>query len=180
MILSHQTIHALGAQMIRPFTAGKTVVNGRSAGLSSASYDMTIAHDLVLGVNPAYILQAHIIRFGFKKAKMLRRLLTKNMAHTALAHTAEDLYMPPDLAAQVVDKSTHARMFCSAFNTYVDPGFCGNLTLELVNLGPEPIVLRKGDPIIQLIFTRLDYPTVMPYSGKYQHQTKNAHGPRME
>jgi dCTP deaminase len=98
----------------------------------------------------------------------------------ALAHTEEDLLIPTDVSAQVCDKSSYARVFCSAFNTFIDPGFKGNLTLELVNHGDKPVIIRKGDPIVQVLFTRLDQPTDRPYSGKYQHQTKAAHGARFE
>ena len=54
--LSCQSIRALCEgenPMIHPFAPEKTVVNGKSYGLSHASYDCRIAHDLVLGVHPS-------------------------------------------------------------------------------------------------------------------------------
>lgn len=151
-ILSSQSIRRLGyLGMITPFTDEKVVVNGTSYGLSAASYDVRIAHDLTLAPGQA-----------------------------SLAHTIEDFHMPRNVCAFVVDKSTYARRFMSAMNTLIDPGFIGNLTLELVNHGPERIVIKSGDPICQIVFHFLDEPTERPYVGKYQHQTKEAHGPRFE
>ena len=185
MRLSAQAIrfYAVRHNMITPFNDTKVVVNGKSAGLSSASYDMTIGHDITLGVNPGYILRDHILDgYGIDgdDSIRLRTLLRKNPPFTALAHTNEDLLMPHDVDATVKDKSSYARVFCSAFNTYIDPGFHGNLTLELVNHGPDPVVIRAGDPIVQLLFNRLDHPTDRPYGGKYQHQTKASHPARHE
>lgn len=182
MTLSAQSIAEYAAilRMIEPFFPDKIVVNGKSAGLSCASYDMTIGHDLVIGIHPAFIIQQHILDHGFSNEHSLRTALSMNPSHTALAHTEEDLRIPTDVSAQVCDKSSYARIFCSAFNTFIDPGFKGNLTLELVNHGDKPVLLKKGDPIVQVLFTLLDKPTDRPYAGKYQHQTKAAHAARFE
>jgi len=179
MILSKQSIakRAFEQKMIEPFFPDKIVVRGRSAGLSSASYDMTIGHDLTLGVNPAFVLETHVMlgeTLDGDGLQTLRRRLAANPSYKALAFTQEDLKMPDDVSAQVADKSSHARLFCSAFNTFIDPGFHGNLTLELVNLSDQEIHFKKGDPIVQLIFSQLDEPTCSPYRGKYQHQRKVA------
>lgn len=151
-ILSAQSIRRLcEAGMIEPFTPEKVIVNGKSYGLSSCSYDVRIAHDLTLYPQ-----------------------------EPALAHTIEDFKMPSNVAGFVVDKSTYARLFMSAMNTLIDPGFRGNLTLELVNHSEDRIFLKAGDPICQIVFQFLDEPTDRPYAGKYQHQTKASHGPRFE
>lgn len=152
-ILSAQTIKALCLDygMIDPFVDHKVVYNGTSYGLSSASYDVRIAHDLALYPGDC-----------------------------ALAHTVEDLRIPNDVCCMVVDKSTYARRFTSAMNTFVDPGFKGNLTLELVNHSNEVVRIKEGSPICQLVFFRLDQPTDRPYDGKYQNQSKAAHPPRYE
>ena len=151
--LSSQSIIRLCKErgMITPFVEEKCVINGVSYGLSAASYDVRIAHKLtMMGGEPA------------------------------LAHTIEDFNIPDNVVAYVVDKSTYARRFVSALNTLIDPGFCGNLTLELVNIGRSPIDIKAGDPIVQIAFHWLDVPTDRPYRGKYQNQTKAAHAARYE
>lgn len=152
--LSAQSIRRLCVNpphMISPFVDGKEVLNGKSYGLSAASYDVRIAHALSLLPGEA-----------------------------ALAHTVEDFNMPDNVVGYVVDKSTYARRFVTAFNTLLDPGWTGNLTLELVNLGPSVVDIAAGDPIVQIAFHWLDEATDLPYVGKYQNQTPAAHGPRHE
>ena len=154
-ILSRQSIRRLcvGVErpMITPFVPERVVVNGKSYGLSAASYDARIAHDLTL-----------------------------EPRQSALAYTVEDFDMPDNVVGFVCDKSTYARLFVTAFNTLFDPGFRGNATLELVNLGERTVEIKAGDPICQFVFHWLDEATEAPYAGKYQFQTKAAHGPRFE
>lgn len=164
MILSAQSIRARcegETPMISPFSAEKRVINGKSAGLSACSYDVCIAHDLTL--YPRCVLSD-----------------PRTRPFAALAHTLEDFHMPADVAGFVVDKSSYARVFVTAFNTLLDPGFFGNLTLELVNLGTDPVIYRAGDPVCQIVFQQLDQPTDKPYASKYQGQTKAAHPARHE
>lgn len=142
-VLSAQSIRNLcfGTRpLITPFTE-RGVVNGKSYGLSGATYDCRIGQDLELAPG-----------------------------QTALASTIEAFYMPHDVCGLVLDKSSYARVFLGAFNTFIDPGFRGGLTLELVNLGTETVTIKQGDPICQIRFDWLDEPTDRPYVGKYQNQ----------
>jgi dCTP deaminase len=162
--------------MIAPFLAQKTIINGKSAGLSSASYDLRIAHDLVLEPSPGYLLltaleHVSVARPDAALALLKRHHEAKSYASAfAIAHTIENFALPLNVSAQVCDKSTYARMGVSCFNTFFDPGFIGNATLEIVNLSSKTIVIRSGDPICQLIFNWLDEPTDWAYAGKYQFQ----------
>lgn len=165
------------APMISPFSQDRVVIRGRSAGLSSASYDVRIASDLTLGPQPQFtIARALTCRVpGEPAAHTLDRLWHdlrewSDKPPMALAHTLESFAMPINVVGYVVDKSSHARLFVSAFNTLLDPGWRGNLTLELVNLSDQPIVLHSGDPICQIAFHFLDRETDRPYQGKYQDQ----------
>jgi dCTP deaminase len=176
--------------MIVGFSAEKRVINGKSAGLSACSYDVCIDHDLVLGPHPGFMLAEHVLKYGFDTAEEWR--IQKRLHNTpkpfSLAWTVEDFIMPDDVAAFVIDKSSYARVFVSAFNTLMDPGFSGpreeggkaNLTLELVNLGDEFVEYRAGDPVCQLAFHLLDQPTDRPYRGKYFGQGKGANPARHE
>ncbi len=57
------------------------------------------------------------------------------------------------LAARIEGKSSRARFGILIHFTAptVHPGFCGTLTLEIINLGPASILLRPGMAIAQLI-----------------------------
>jgi dCTP deaminase len=55
---------------------------------------------------------------------------------------------------------------------WVDPGFEGEITLELYNANRLPIRLEKGRRICQLVFAQMDDIALNPYQGKYQGQRK--------
>ncbi len=150
MILSAQTIRKLCLEknMIEPFIE-RQVINGRSAGLSACSYDVRIAQNITL---------QSVCDYGFHDGS------------SQLASTIEKFNIPDNVCGFVVDKSSFARLFMTAFNTLLDPGWRGTLTLELVNLGTKPIVLKAGEPICQIVFHYLDEHTCLPYQGKYQDQ----------
>lgn len=69
----------------------------------------------------------------------------------------------------VKDKSTYARKFVSVFNTVIEPGWRGWLTVEVVNHGAERVQIPAGAPICQVVFERTDR-ACTPYAGKYQDQ----------
>jgi dCTP deaminase len=87
-----------------------------------------------------------------------------------LASTMERFNIPNDVLAQVCDKSTWARRGVAVQNTIIEPGWRGYLTIELTNNSGMPIEIQAGDPIAQIIFFRLEAPTTLSYSGKYQDQ----------
>lgn len=55
-------------------------------------------------------------------------------------------------------------------NTVIEPGWRGFLTIELAHHGGEVLRIEAGTPIAQILFHRLESPTIRPYSGKYQDQ----------
>jgi dCTP deaminase len=132
--------HALRViRPVEPFVE-RTVHNGMSYGVSYAGYDVRISQDTFLPPG------------GF-----------------ALASTIERFDTPNDVVAFVHDKSTWARRGISLFNTVIEPGWRGFLTLEITNVSGLPVDIRAGDPIAQIIYQRLDN-GVRGYTGKYQDQ----------
>jgi dCTP deaminase len=83
--------------------------------------------------------------------------------------TIEYIRMPNDCAGVVYLKSSLARQGLDhALAGFVDPGFCGQLTLELH--AHCPIVLTHGQRVIQLVLNRLEDRPENVYAGKYQDQ----------
>lgn len=82
-----------------------------------------------------------------------------------LATTVETVRIPTDLVAQVNGKSSLARQGLIVHTTagFIDPGFKGQITLELKNVGMAPIPLEAGMPICQLVFFQLSSPAERPY-----------------
>lgn len=71
----------------------------------------------------------------------------------ALASVYEFLKLPLDLCADVVGRSSWARVgLIIAMATFVHPGYAGCLTLELQNLGEVPLRLQPGLRVAQIIF----------------------------
>lgn len=88
-----------------------------------------------------------------------------------LATTMEYFELPDNLTAFVEGRSSLGRMGLFIQNAgWVDPGFKGEITLELFNANRCAIELRAGRRVGQLVFAQLDDTALNPYRGKYQGQ----------
>lgn len=96
-----------------------------------------------------------------------------------LATTMEYIKLPDNLTAFVEGRSSIGRIGLFIQNAgWVDPGFEGEITLELYNANRLPIKLTTGRRVCQLVFAELDQKALNPYNGKYQKQ-KSATGSRV-
>ncbi|MFB6189764.1 MAG: dCTP deaminase [Halapricum sp.] len=93
-----------------------------------------------------------------------------------LGTTRERVEVPADLIAHVQGRSSLGRLAVVIHATagIVDPGYKGQITLELSNLGTAPVALTPGMRISQLLLTELKSPADRPYGeergSKYQDQ----------
>ncbi|WP_439025451.1 dCTP deaminase [Haloarchaeobius sp. DT45] len=93
-----------------------------------------------------------------------------------LGTTKERVEIPADLIAHVEGRSSLGRLAVVVHATagLCDPGYRGQITLELSNLGRAPVALNPGMRISQLTFTELKTPAERPYGSergsKYQDQ----------
>lgn len=96
-----------------------------------------------------------------------------------LATTMEYFELPDDLTAFVEGRSSLGRMGLFIQNAgWVDPGFHGEITLELYNANRCAIELKAGRRVGQLVFAEMDDAALTPYQGKYQGQ-RGATGSRV-
>lgn len=96
-----------------------------------------------------------------------------------LATTMEFFDLPNNLTAFVEGRSSLGRMGLFIQNAgWVDPGFKGEITLELYNANRCAIELKAGRRVGQLVFAQMDDTALNPYRGKYQGQ-KGATGSRV-
>lgn len=96
-----------------------------------------------------------------------------------LATTMEYFELPDNLTAFVEGRSSLGRMGLFIQNAgWVDPGFKGEITLELYNANKCAIELKAGRRVGQLVFAEMDESALNPYNGKYQGQ-KGATGSRV-
>ena len=85
-----------------------------------------------------------------------------------LGSTLEHVGVPNDLVARLEGKSSLGRVGLLIHSTagYVDPGWRGNLTLELSNVSNLPITLYHRMKIGQISFLRLTTPADNTYGAK--------------
>lgn len=96
-----------------------------------------------------------------------------------LATTMEYFALPNNLTAFVEGRSSLGRMGLFIQNAgWVDPGFKGEITLELFNANRCAIELKVGHRVGQLVFAEMDQNALNPYNGKYQGQ-RGATGSRV-
>jgi dCTP deaminase len=96
-----------------------------------------------------------------------------------LGQTLEWVELPDDVVARLEGRSSLGRIGLLIHSTagYVDPGWKGNLTLELSNVANLPIALYSGMKIGQISFVRMSSPVERPYGSpelgsKYQGQSE--------
>jgi len=131
--------------------------HGVSYGLGEAGYDIRLKQEI-------------IFKPGFKhKSGCVHSLNGRaNEGRFVIGSTIEHFQMPSTLTGVVHDKSTWARYGLSVFNTVIEPGWHGYLTLELVYHGQKELIIPAGAGIAQVIFHRVVCPA--EYNGKYQNQ----------
>lgn len=85
-----------------------------------------------------------------------------------LGTTVEKVKIPTDLVARLEGKSSLGRIGLVIHSTagYVDPGFEGQLTLEISNLANLPIALYQGMKICQISFIQMTSKAEVPYGHK--------------
>lgn len=163
--------------------------------------DWQIVHDVkagIIGIDPYYdkfvqpaSYDVHLSRWfrAFKESRTIDIALEGE--HTALferecidivpgefllGSTMERVSLPGTTRASLEGKSSVGRLGVAVHVTagFVDPGFAGHITLEIVNFNRCPVRLYAGMPIAQLSFQRMDAAVGKPYGqvagSKYQYQ----------
>lgn len=154
MIINGKTL--LMVAPIRNMVGQKHRENGVSWGLSEAGYDIRIKQDIIF--HPENAVEKAGVWVDGKYA----------MGRFVIASTMEEFLMPTDMVGVVHDKSTWARRGLSVFNTVIEPGWNGFLTLELVYHGRQVLTIPAGTGIAQVVFhSTTDRAS---YDGKYQFQ----------
>lgn len=84
-----------------------------------------------------------------------------------LAHTMEYIEMPDDVIGLVGIRSSFARLGLAVPFTIVDPGFQGELTIEIVGSTAD-VLVPVGEPFVHLVLARVE--GAVPYEGVYKGQ----------
>lgn len=92
----------------------------------------------------------------------------------ALAETVESFFIPRDVLAVCLGKSTYARCGIIVNVTPLEPEWIGRVTVEISNTTPYPVKIHSGEGIMQVLFLQGVKPCKVSYAdkgGKYQDQT---------
>jgi dCTP deaminase len=138
MIVNGKTLYC--RKPLDPILDSKVKSYGVTRGLGEAGYDIAVAQDICLHPFKRFTLASSVERFD----------------------------MPDDLVGIVHDKSTHARRGLSVFNTVIESGWSGFLTLELVYFGWRVLRVPAGSGIAQVVFHQVTDP--IRYVGRYNNQ----------
>lgn len=85
-----------------------------------------------------------------------------------LAATLETVKLGLKIVAFLHIRSSLAREGIVGSFAVVDPGFRGQLTLNLHNTGKNEITISEREPVIQIVFHKLGKPVGRGYAGLYQ------------
>lgn len=169
MILVDSTIE----QLIRD---GSIVVDPLIKAVDGASVDLHLAPSLLMykrGLLDTHeqMTEQKYVRINFSEDGYY----DFNPGEFFLGATLESIKLPTNVAGLLFGRSSMARIGVSIhFAGFFDPGFNGTATLEIQNIGNNPVRLYAGQSICQMVFIKTDKDANIPYflkpSAKYNKQ----------
>lgn len=128
-------------------------------------------------VTPTYVNIDPTDPLTFKTVGVALGSYVLKPGHMVLANLLEYIELPADISATLKGKSSLARLGLdnSSYGAWLDPGWGGDLVIELANHGNHPIVLKSGMKIGQLIFYK-HVPAQVPYNLKLNSKYMNQSG----
>lgn len=160
MILNDSNIKKLivGKELITPYTL---------ESIQPASYDLHLDNNLLVPISQGTVKRDQEEKYE----KVSKEGFVLPSGVMVLATTTEWVNIPDDIYAKVEGISSVGRLGLIIHAAgVIDPGFRGNITLELMNVSGRPIDLSDFDRIAQIIFAEMKEPANQPYEGKYQDQ----------
>ena len=172
MILNDREITRLaGEGMITPFAEGVARPGVISYGVTSFGYDMRVADEWAQ-------LDCDKMHDPKNLATYEANLWTADIwiidpGMFVLCRSVETFTIPEDVVGIVVGKSTYARCGLIVNCTPMEPGWTGQLTIELHNASRHAIKVYANEGIAQVMFFRGERPAVTyaDKRGKYQGQS---------
>lgn len=159
MIVNGQML--LKAAPIKNMLVGKQRQHGVTYGLGEAGYDIRIKQSIKFFAGGTGGSRVEHDKTGIA-------VHTPFSGRLVIASAIEEFQMPGFLVGVVHDKSTWARRGLSVFNTVIENGWNGFLTLELVYHGSDELIIPAGAGIAQVMFHQTAETSI--YSGRYQNQ----------
>ncbi|QCE33324.1 dCTP deaminase [Acetobacteraceae bacterium] len=170
MALEEEMISPFTEQQVREDKDGNKLI---SHGLSSYGYDARVGPEFRIFTD---VDSAIVDPKSFNPASFVTRsgdiIVPPNSF--ALAHTVEFFKIPKDVLVICLGKSTYARCGIIVNVTPLEPGWAGQVTIEISNTTPLPARIYANEGICQFLFFKGDSPCETNYAdrlGKYMNQS---------
>lgn len=159
--------------MIQPFSEALSEKGKISHGLSSCGYDATCASSFKIftNVNSVILDPKALDETSFVDFEGDVCIIPPN--GFVLTHTNEVFDMPEDIMSVCLAKSTYARIGLVVGVTPLEPGWRGQVTIEISNTTNLPAKIYANEGICQFLFFRTMNKPRVPYNkrgGKYMGQ----------
>lgn len=174
MIIPDRELKELYRDIITPFEESQIrVVDGRrilSYGLNGFGYDIRCSDEFhIFSSENATIIDPK----NFDKKILVEHrgdhcIIPQNSF--ALVRTVEYFKIPKNVKGFVLSKSSIARCGVTVAATSLQPGWEGNLVLEVSNHTPLPAKLYANEGIAEVTFFKSEFQCKTPYVGNYQKQ----------
>lgn len=173
-----ESVELKGSELIKAYHKRKII----SKGTTSYGYDVSLTDDVRVFTN-TNATEIDPKRFDEQKCLAKAEIRTDEDGgryvlippHSyMLGSTVEYFRIPRDIMVVCVGKSTYARSGAIVNTTPIEPGFEGNVVIEIANTAPLPCRIYLDEGIAQFMFFRGDKPCETSYGdrgGKYMMQT---------
>lgn len=160
----------------KPICTSKTI----SSGLTSYGYDVKLGAEFKLFTNinstiidPKRLDPKCMVDAVVKTDEWGDQYVIMPPNSYILGVTEEYFDIPRDILAICLGKSTYARVGAIVNVTPIEPGFTGNVVIEISNSTPAPLKIYVNEGCAQFLFFRGSKPCQVSYrdrKGKYQGQ----------
>lgn len=173
MILNDISIH-------ERCTHHELIVPYDRSNLQPCSYDVTLSRSILryIGSGEINASDRSLKELEYFKFNVTDDGYLLDSGEFILGSTNESVNIPLDLAARYEGKSSMGRIGLATHITagFIDPGFSGDITLEIKNENNHPIRIFPGMKIGQLCFFELNEDVARPYGSAnlgshYQNQS---------
>ena len=150
--------------------------------LGPSSIDLRLGPEMLLFDNHAM----RLIDLSDKNPPRMRRVqidekegFVLHPGEFVLGTTVEAVKIPEDLVGRLEGRSSLGRLGLVIHATagFIDPGFEGQLTLEMQNVGTQPLLLRPYQRICQVCFLRMSQTPETVYHKKKDNKYHGQFGP---
>ena len=142
------------------------VVPLETSQIKQAGIDLTLSNEWFF-IKDSIKAPIRIETFSLEKdcVRIKRKQVVLETGQMCLALTKERINMPDYLIGIMEGRSRFARagLTVHVTSSIIQPGSNNRQILEMVNLGPKPLLVKEGTRLTHVIFLQLSSPTTKPY-----------------